>query len=279
MRHLHLLALVFTLTVLPLVTPQDPATPPATPPARPQASPSPSPLPPATVSIDNYRAPAGRIIGAALVSNRAWERLAHLTDHIGHRLSGSKSLERAIEWALAEMKRDGLDNVHGEKVMVPHWVRGEESLELTAPRPMQLAMLGLGNSVGTPADGIRAEAVVVRNFAELDALGERVRGKIVVYNAPFTNYGATVQYRGSGASRAARYGAAAVLVRSITPVSLQSPHTGALNYDQRQKKIHSAELSIEAAVKLQRMHDSRVRPQLRLKTQAKYHLHVSCAAA
>ncbi|HZN09542.1 MAG TPA: M28 family metallopeptidase [Pyrinomonadaceae bacterium] len=267
MRHLHLLALVFTLIVLPLVTPQDPATPP---PARPQASPSPSPLPPATVSIDNYRAPAGRIIGAALVSNRAWERLAHLTDHIGHRLSGSKSLERAIEWALAEMKRDGLDNVRGEKVMVPHWVRGEESLELTAPRPMRLAMLGLGNSVGTPADGIRAEAVVVRNFAELDALGERVRGKIVVYNAPFTNYGATVQYRGSGASRAARYGAAAVLVRSITPVSLQSPHTGGLNYDQRQPKIPAAAISIEAAELLQRMHDRGDRPTLRLKMEAKF---------
>jgi len=266
-RHLHLLALVFTLIVLPLVTPQDPATPP---PARPQASPSPSPLPPATVSIDNYRAPAGRIIGAALVSNRAWERLAHLTDHIGHRLSGSKSLERAIEWALAEMKRDGLDNVRGEKVMVPHWVRGEESLELTAPRPMRLAMLGLGNSVGTPADGIRAEAVVVRNFAELDALGERVRGKIVVYNAPFTNYGATVQYRGSGASRAARYGAAAVLVRSITPVSLQSPHTGGLNYDQRQPKIPAAAISIEAAELLQRMHDRGDRPTLRLKMEAKF---------
>ena len=246
--------------------PQDPATPPA----RPQASPSPSPLPPPTVSIDNYRAPAGRIIGAALVSNRAWERLAHLTDHIGHRLSGSKNLERAIEWALAEMKRDGLDNVRGEKVMVPHWVRGEESLELTAPRPMRLAMLGLGNSVGTPADGIRAEAVVVRNFAELDALGERVRGKIVVYNVPFTNYGATVQYRGSGASRAARYGAAAALVRSITPVSLQSPHTGGMNYDQRQPKIPAAAISIEAAELLQRMHDRGDRPTLRLKMEAKF---------
>jgi carboxypeptidase Q len=268
MRHLHLLALVSALIVLPFITPQDPA---ATPPAaRPQASPTPTPLPPPTVSIDNYRAPAGRVIGAALVSNRAWERLAHLTDHIGHRLSGSKNLERAIEWALAEMKRDALDNVRGEKVMVPHWVRGEESLELTAPRPMKLAMLGLGNSVGTPADGITAEAVVVRNFAELDALGEKVLGKIVVYNVPFTNYGATVQYRGSGASRAAQYGAAAALVRSVTPVSLQSPHTGALNYDQRQPKIPAAAISIEAAEMLQRMHDHGDRPTVRLKMEAKF---------
>ena len=249
---------------------QNPATPPATPPpATAQASPTP-PLPPPTVSIDNYRAPAGRIIGGALVSNRAWERLAHLTDHIGNRLSGSKNLERAIEWAVAEMKRDGLDNVRAEKVMVPHWVRGAESLELTAPRPMKLAMLGLGNSVGTPVDGITAEAVVVRNFAELDALGERVRGKIVVYNAPFTNYGETVQYRGSGPSSAARYGAVATLVRSITPVSLQSPHTGALNYNEQQPKIPAAAISIEAAEMLQRMYDRGDHPTVRLKMEAKF---------
>jgi carboxypeptidase Q len=93
----------------------------------PTPTPTPAPLPPPTVSIDNYRATAGRIIGASLVSNHAYTRLAYLTDQIGHRISGSKNLERAIEWALAEMKRDGLDNVRGEKVMVPHWVRGEES--------------------------------------------------------------------------------------------------------------------------------------------------------
>lgn len=266
MRYLLLLALLSTLVYS--FAPQDPATPP--PPQRPQATPTPSPLPPPTVSIDNYRTPAGRIIGASLVSNHAYTRLAHLTDHIGHRLSGSKSLERAIEWALAEMKKDGLDNVRGEKVMVPHWVRGEESLELVTPRPMKLAMLGLGNSVATPADGITADVVVVRNFAELDALGERVRGKIVVYNAPYTSYGATVQYRGFGASRAARYGAAAVLVRSITPVSLQSPHTGALNYDQQQPKIPAAAISIEGAEMLQRMHDRGDRPTVRLKMEAKF---------
>ena len=271
MHHLQLLALISTLICLALFKSQDPATPPP-PQAQPQASPTatPTPLPPPTVSIDNYRATAGRIIGAALVSDHAYKRLAHLTDHIGHRLSGSKSLEQAIQWALAEMKRDGLDNVRGEKVMVPHWVRGEESLEMTAPRALKLTMLGLGNSVGTPADGITADAIVVRNFAELDALGERVRGKIVVYNVPFTSYGATVQYRGSGASRAARHGAAAVLVRSVTPVSLQSPHTGALNYDQRQPKIPAAAISIESAELLQRMHDRGDRTTLRLKMEAKF---------
>lgn len=234
------------------------------------ASPSPTPLPPPTVNIANYRAPAGRIIGAALTSNKAYERLAFLTDEIGHRLSGSKSLERAVEWAITEMKRDGLDNVRGEKVMVPYWVRGNESLELLTPRSRKLTMLGLGNSVATPVEGINAEAVVVRNFDELEALGESVRGKIVVYNVPFTNYGETVRYRSSGPARAARYGAAAVLVRSVTSVSLQTPHTGATIYDEKQPKIPAAAITIEGAELLQRLYDRGQRPSLRLKMEAKF---------
>jgi carboxypeptidase Q len=227
-------------------------------------------LPSPTVKIDRYRAAAARIIGAALTSDRAYSRLAHLTDHIGNRLSGSQNLERAIEWAVTEMKRDGLDNVRTEKVMVPHWVRGEESLEMLTPVPRKLQMLGLGNSVGTPAEGISAEAVVVRSFAELDQLGEKVRGKIVVYNAPYVNYGATVSYRLQGASRAARYGAVAALVRSITPVSLQTPHTGAMNYDPNQPKIPVAAVTIEVAEFLQRMNDRGDHPTLRLKMEAKF---------
>ncbi len=227
-------------------------------------------MPSPTVKIDAYRAPAGRIIGAALTKNKAYERLGYLTDRIGHRLSGSSNLERAIEWALAEMKQDGLDNVRAEKVMVPHWVRGAESLEMLSPLAQKLPVLGLGNSVGTPEAGISADAVVVRNFAELDALGERVRGKIVVYNAPFTSYGATVQYRLNGASRAARHGAVAALVRSITPVSLQTPHTGAMNYDQQQPKIPVAAITIEGAEMLQRTYDRGDRISLRLKMEAKF---------
>ena len=233
-------------------------------------TPTPTPLPPPTVKIDPYRTTAARIIGAALTSDRAYSRLAHLTDHIGNRLSGSKNLELAIQWALAEMKRDGLDNVRAEKVMVPHWVRGEESLEMLTPVPRKLQMLGLGNSIGTPADGVSADAVVVRNFAELDRLGEQVRGKIVVYNAPFTNYGTTVLYRLQGASHAARYGAVAALVRSITPVSLQTPHTGAMQYDADQPKIPVAAITIEAAEFLQRMNDRGDHPTLRLKMEAKF---------
>jgi carboxypeptidase Q len=272
-RFLQLFALISLLISLSAFTSQDPARPSPMgqrPQGQPQASPTPTPLPPPTVKIDQYRTAAARIIGAALTSDRAYSRLAHLTDHIGNRLSGSTNLERAIEWALAEMKRDGLENVRGEKVMVPHWVRGEESLEMLTPVSRRLTMLGLGNSVGTPAEGITGEAVVVRSFSELEQLGERVRGKIVVYNAPFVDYGTTVLYRLQGASRAARYGAVAALVRSITPVSLQTPHTGAMQYDEAQPKIPVAAITIEAAELLQRMYDRGDRPAVRLRMEAKF---------
>ncbi|HYN86828.1 MAG TPA: M28 family metallopeptidase [Pyrinomonadaceae bacterium] len=239
------------------------------PPAPAQQQPAP-PLPPPRLRADAYRDEAARIIGAALTDDTAYRRLAYLCDHIGHRLSGSPQLAQAISWAIAEMRRDGLENVRAEKVMVPRWVRGEESAELVSPVHRKLAMLGLGRSVGTPPEGVTAEVVVVRSFDELDALGEKVRGKIVLYNVPFTNYGATVRYRGAGASRAARHGAVAALVRSVTPVSLQTPHTGSLNYAEDQPKIPAAALTIEGAEMLQRMHDRGERPVVRLRMQAQF---------
>ena len=62
---------------------------------------------------DKQRADAKRLIDAALADSSAWGRLADLTDTFGSRLSGSKALEDAIDWVLAEMRRDGLDNVSG----------------------------------------------------------------------------------------------------------------------------------------------------------------------
>ena len=282
MRLFSSLALALSLVFTPALA-QQPAAPPQS--AAPQPQPTPRVpfsqqnvpseppkvvLPPPRVRADDYRERAGRIIGAALTSDRAWRRLSYLTDRIGNRLSGSEGLERAIAWALDEMRRDGLENVRGEKVMVPHWVRGEESLELTSPVSRRLPMLGLGNSVGTPPAGVTAEALVVRSFDELDARAAEAKGKIVVYNVPFTTYGATVQYRGNGASRAARHGAMAALVRSVTPVSLQSPHTGAMNYAEDQPKIPAAAITVEAAETLQRMQERGDRPTLTLKMQAKF---------
>src|SRR4249920_365196 len=117
--------------------------------------------------IDAYRDPAARLIGEALSSNFAWERLAEIGDTFGNRLSGSQALEDAIRWAAAAMKKDGLENVRTDPVKVPHWVRGQESFEITAPRPKTMVMLGLGNSVGTPPAGVEAEVLVVRSFQEL----------------------------------------------------------------------------------------------------------------
>src|SRR5262249_14455701 len=97
-----------------------------------------------------YREPAARLLGEAVSNDAAWQRLALVGDTFGNRLSGSPNLDAAIRWAVEEMTRDGLENVHTEPVKVPHWVRGRESLEITGPIPQPLVMLGLGNSVGTP---------------------------------------------------------------------------------------------------------------------------------
>jgi carboxypeptidase Q len=191
-----------------------------------------------------------------------------MTDTFGHRLAGSKGLEDAIAWALAEMKRDGLEQVRAERVMVPHWVRGRESAELVAPVRHPLVMLGLGNSVGTPPGGIEAEAVVVRSFDDLEARGAALRGKIVVYNVPWTNYGETVRYRGSGASRAAAHGAVGMLLRSVGQPGLRTPHTGALTYAADQPKIPAAAITHEDADRLQRLQDRGHTPVVRLMMEA-----------
>jgi carboxypeptidase Q len=111
---------------------------------------------------ERYQPAADRLITAALADSFAWDRLALLTDRFGNRIAGSQALESAIDWIIAEMKRDGLQNVHGEPVTVSHWVRGAESATLLKPRRQPLHMIGLGLSVGTPADGITAPVLVVK---------------------------------------------------------------------------------------------------------------------
>ena len=210
---------------------------------------------PATVAplAATYRSAADRIIAAALADSAAWNRAATLTDKFGHRLSGSKALEDAIDWIIAEMKRDGLENVHGEAVTVPHWVRGEESATLVSPRSVKLSMIGLGGSVSTPPEGITAPVIVVNSFEDLTAKRAEVPGKIVLFDVPFTTYGATVRYRSIGAIEAARVGAVASLIRSVGSYSIQNPHTGGMRYDTAVKRIPAAALSTEDAMMLHRM--------------------------
>ncbi len=220
--------------------------------------------------LDAYREPAARLIGAALADRFAWERLALLTDTIGNRLSGTPQLERAIRWAAEEMRRDGLENVHTERVMVPHWVRGAEGAEILEPAPHALVMLGLGNSVGTPPGGVQAEVVVVHSFEELEAAGARVRGRMVFFNVPYTSYTETVRFRSAGPSRAAKLGAVAMLIRSVGNDGLRTPHTGALTYADDAPKIPAAALASEDADRIQRMIDRGARVVVRLAMAAHF---------
>src|SRR5687768_15849851 len=166
----------------------------------------------AQLDTASHRPAADRLIDAALRDSAAHKRLSALTDGFGHRMSGSASLERALDWIVAEMKRDGLENVHTEPVMVTNWVRGAESAELVSPRRVALRMLGLGRSVGTPAAGVTAPVLVVRSFAELRQRSAEARGKIVLFNSPFdttvhpfVGYGRAVQYRATGADSASAF--------------------------------------------------------------------------
>jgi len=206
-----------------------------------------------TSLVVQYRAVADRLIGAATADSAAWLRLAELTDRFGNRLSGSESLERALDWVLDQMRADGLENVHGEPAMVPHWVRGGESLDLVEPRAARLPMLGLGGSIGTPPEGITAPVLVVSDTTELAARAAEARGKIVLFDAPYVNYGVTVQYRSSGAIWAARAGAVAALLRSVSPFDMREPHTGVMHYDSTARPIPFAAIAIEDAAMLHRM--------------------------
>ena len=216
-----------------------------------------------------YRQRADSLIERALADSSAFRRLTVLVDRFGHRFSGSQSLESAIDWVLAEMRRDGLDNVRGEPVMVPRWVRGQESAEMVAPRRQSLPMLGLGGSIATPPGGITAEVLVVGSFDELTRRAAEARGKIVLFDAPFTTYGETVRYRTNGAIAAARVGAVASLIRSVTPFSMKTPHTGSMCYDTAVARIPHAAITVEDAMMLHRMQErgERLRVTLRMGAQ------------
>lgn len=224
---------------------------------------------PNTPIVTAYRAVAESLIAAATGDSAAYLRLGKLVDTFGHRLSGSASLEAAIDWILSEMKADGLQNVRGEPVMVPHWVRGLESAELVKPRAVRLQMLGLGGSIATPAGGITAPVLVVTSFDDLRARAAQARGKIVLFDVPFTTYRETVRYRVGGASEAARVGAVACLIRSVTPFSIRSPHTGVMHYDSSVAQIPAAALSLEDAEMLHRFQDRGQPVVLKLRMSAR----------
>jgi carboxypeptidase Q len=217
-----------------------------------------------------YRATADRLIDAALADTDGYNRLAYLCYRIGNRLSGSTGLERAVAWSAEQMKAAGLSNVRVIPVKVPHWVRGAESARMLAPMDKPLHMLGLGMSIATPPGGITADVVAVSSFDELAKLGrDKIQGKIVVYNEPYTGYGPTRVYRSTGASRAAAFGAVAVLVRSATGLAMQIPHTGEMEYDAAQPRIPAAAISPEDAQMLARLYQDGVPVKVRLEMSAR----------
>jgi carboxypeptidase Q len=216
-----------------------------------------------------YKDAASRIIARSTRDSAAWNRLALLTERFGNRFSGTDRLERALDWMLAEMQKDGLDNVRGEPVMIPRWVRGDESAELVEPRRQALPMLGLGGSIDTPREGITAEVLVVNSWDDLKAKAAQAKGKIVLFDVPFTNYGETVQYRGNGAIEAAKVGAVASLIRSVTPYSQRTPHTGGMRYDSTVARIPHAAITVEDAMMLHRMQDRGERIVVKLTMSAK----------
>jgi carboxypeptidase Q len=236
-------------------------------------APSP-PAPPVESPLKSEYGPTvERILAAARTDGRAHERLRHLCDVIGHRLSGSEGLEKAVAWAADVMRESGLENVRTEPVMVPKWVRGKGEVWLSVPRFQRLQSLAIGNSVGTQGmgesmkfgkeglDDLVADVVAVRDWAGLEALGDRVKGKVVLFHHPMKpyepgkepGYGESVDYRVNGASRAAKLGAVGVLVCSATARSLGTPHTGSLRYADDAAKIPAACLSPEDSEMLLRL--------------------------
>ncbi|MBA3766844.1 MAG: M20/M25/M40 family metallo-hydrolase, partial [Acidobacteria bacterium] len=231
---------------------------------RPLPPPTPKPTPVPVSYPEQLIKELRQLQQAALESDYAYRQVAHLSSNIGPRLSGSKQAQAAVEYVAREMRRLGLE-VQLEKLMVPHWVRGEESAELVgypgraAGTTQKIVLTALGASTATPAEGLTAEVIVVNDFAELQAMGrDRVAGKIVLFNVRFDKemaaqgqggpaYGQAVAYRGGGPSAAARLGAVAALVRSVGGAEYRLPHTGQTRYAADAPKIPAAAVAAEDA--------------------------------
>lgn len=213
-----------------------------------------------TLALAADAPPAQRILDAALADSKAYERLAWLCDRVGHRLSGSPELEKAVAWAEATMKADGADRVWKDDVAVPRWIRGEAAGRIVAPVEHPMSLLALGMSLPTPPEGITAEVVQARSLDELRALGEKVRGKIVFYNRPIERngegehgYGFGSNLRFTGNVEAAKLGAAAMILRSLGTAHRHLVHTGTTAYDEGQPRIPGAAITGEDADRIERL--------------------------
>jgi len=193
-------------------------------------------------------------------NSAAYSNLHTLTKTIGPRLSGSPQTYSAEKWGEEALKKAGADRVYLQKAMIPHWVRGgkDQGALIDGRNRQPIAVIALGNSVSTKGGGITAPMILIHNFDELEKRKDEIKGKIVFYSHPFNAdfvfvfnaYAEAVIYRAYGASRAAKYGAVGVLVRSMTESTDNFPHTGAMLYNDSFPKIPALAVGLQDADKL-----------------------------
>lgn len=225
-----------------------------------------------------------RIANEILSSNDAYTNLRYLCKNIGGRLSGSPQMVKAEAWGLATFKKYGADNAFLQECMVPHWVRGgKDETSVTyivngKPVRMNLQVLALGNSMGSGAKGVTAEVVTVTSFDDLEAKKDQLKGKIVFYDIPFDDtlinpfqaYGKYTIYRGIGPSRAAKYGAVAAMVRSMSNSTDNLPHTGSLRYLDSIPKIPAVAVGLRDVEQLHALSAKGTKFKASIKTYGKF---------
>lgn len=217
-------------------------------------------------------------------SRSSYYNMYNLTKNVGGRLAGSPQMVKAEQWGYKAMQDAGADNVIMQQCMVPHWVRGGKDKASAAYQQngkniiMPLNVLAIGNSLGTGPNGIEAPVMRVKDFDELEKRKDEVKGKIVFYSVPFEDefiqtfraYGKNVVYRGIGASRAGKYGAVAVMVRSMTNAMDNNPHTGALRYLDSMPKIPAVAVGVRDVEKMDTLFDNGVAVKAQIFTNGQF---------
>ena len=198
-----------------------------------------------------------RIADEILVNGKAYDDLRVLTKQIGARLSGSPQMVKAEQWGLQVFQSLHPDKTWLQQCMVPHWVRGgkDEATATYGGQRKQLDVIALGNSLGRGKSGVSGNVIEVKSFEELESRKDIIRGKIVFYNYAFNQkfvktfqaYGDAVKFRSGGASQAAKFGAAGVIVRSMSESTDNNPHTGSLRYDSVYKMIPAVAIGLKDA--------------------------------
>jgi hypothetical protein len=216
-------------------------------------------LPASAQQLENDSLKLRQLATEVLTNSKAYEELRVLTQTVGGRLAGSPQMVKAEQWGAKTLKESGADTVYLQECKVPHWVRGaKEEVRIISRRrdfipPLQV--LALGNSVASAPGGVTAPVIEITTFDELEAKKDKIKGKIVFYNHPFNpafvrtfdSYSEAVRYRGQGASRAAKYGAVGIIIRSMTHGANNFPHTGAMGYNDSFPKIPAVAVGLQDA--------------------------------